>query len=63
MSMSLREAAAAAASASAELDPLAPVLPADGTIVARLAEIAVRARSGRVDVAGVRGSADAALVA
>ncbi len=61
--MSLRDAAAAAAVAATELDPLSPVLPADGTPIARLADVVARSRSGRVDVAGVRGSGDAALVA
>src|SRR4051794_1111493 len=45
-----------------ELDPLPSVLPPDGVTVARLAAIASHAK-GRLDVAGVRGSADAAIIA
>jgi len=47
-----------------EIDPLPPVLPSDGVVVARFADIARRAtENARTDVAGVRGSADAALIA
>lgn len=49
----------------AELDPLPSVLPPEGIHVVRLAEVAAAARAtpARVDVAGVRGCADAAVVA
>lgn len=58
------EALARAAAATEELDALPPVLPPEGIEVTRLAEIARRsAREPRIDVAGVRGSADAALIA
>jgi transcription-repair coupling factor (superfamily II helicase) len=47
-----------------ELDPLPPVLPPEGVEVSRLSAIAARAKlDRRVDVAGVRGSADALVVA
>ena len=45
-----------------ELDPLPSVLPPEGVVVTRLAAIAAR-DDARVDVADVRGSADAAVVA
>ena len=45
-----------------ELDPLPSVLPPEGVVVTRLAAIAANP-APRVDVAGVRGSADAAVVA
>jgi transcription-repair coupling factor (superfamily II helicase) len=45
-----------------ELDPLPSVLPPEGVVVTRLSAIAAR-NDARIDVAGVRGSADAALVA
>ena len=47
---------------TAELDPLPSVLPPEGIVVERLAAIALRTEQ-RVDVAGVRGAADAALIA
>jgi transcription-repair coupling factor (superfamily II helicase) len=49
----------------AELEPLEPVLPPEGVIAARLRDVAERvvaAPAGMIDVAGVRGSAAAALV-
>lgn len=46
----------------AELDPLPSVLPPEGVVVTRLAVIAASAEA-RVDVADVRGSADAAVIA
>src|SRR5258708_7525076 len=49
-----------------ELEPLEPLLPPEGITASRLREVAARAkalRSGRLDVAGVRGSAGAALAA
>jgi transcription-repair coupling factor (superfamily II helicase) len=50
--------------AADELDPLPQVLPPEGVVVVRLAEITARAaKDGRVDVAGVRGCADALVVA
>ena len=56
-----------ASSAAAELDVLASVLPPEGVVVARLAEVVAKAKahgsSGRLDVAGVRGCADAAVIA
>ena len=49
---------------SESLDPLPTVLPPEGVAVTRLGDIVAPARSSdRVDVAGVRGSADALLVA
>ncbi len=45
-----------------ELDPLPNVLPPEGVVVTRLAAIAAR-EDARIDVADVRGSADAAVVA
>ena len=45
-----------------ELDLLPSVLPAEGVVVSRLAAIAARAAK-RTDVADVRGSADAAVIA
>ncbi|MBX3229905.1 MAG: transcription-repair coupling factor [Labilithrix sp.] len=50
------------AEAETELDPLPSVLPPEGVEVTRLAAIAART-DARVDVAGVRGAADAVLVA
>ena len=47
---------------SVELDPLPSVLPPEGVVVTRLAAIA-SLRAPRIDVAGVRGAADAALIA
>ncbi len=47
-----------------ELDQLPTVLPPEGVVVTRLAEIAARATGNeRIDVAGVRGCADAAVIA
>ena len=49
-----------------ELEPLAPLLPPEGITASRLREVAARAkalRGERLDVAGVRGSAGAALAA
>ncbi|MBS2020053.1 MAG: transcription-repair coupling factor, partial [Deltaproteobacteria bacterium] len=52
------------AGAAAELDVLASVLPAEGVVVTRLAEIVTKAKAAaRLDVAGVRGCADAVIVA
>ena len=51
---------------SLELEPLAPILPPEGVIAARLRDVASRAKglgAGRLDVAGVRGSAGAAIAA
>jgi len=45
-----------------ELDPLPSVLPPEGVVVTRLSAIAAR-KDTRIDVADVRGSADAAVVA
>ena len=45
-----------------ELDPLPAILPAEGVVITRLADIAARTAL-RTDVADVRGSADAAIVA
>ncbi|MBX3186432.1 MAG: transcription-repair coupling factor [Labilithrix sp.] len=48
----------------AELDALPAVLPPEGVLVTRLAEIAARSVSEpRLDVAGVRGAADALVIA
>src|SRR6185295_18836025 len=44
-----------------QLDPLPPVLPPEGVVVTRLVDLASM-RAPRVDVAGVRGAADAAIV-
>jgi transcription-repair coupling factor (superfamily II helicase) len=49
-----------------ELEPLPSLLPPEGIVASRLREVAARARalsSGRLDVAGVRGCAGAALAA
>lgn len=47
-----------------ELDPLPSILPAEGVIVTRLASIANGSlHEPRIDVADVRGSSDAALIA
>jgi transcription-repair coupling factor (superfamily II helicase) len=54
-----------ASSPSPELDPLPSLLPPEGVTAAPLRDVVARVealRSGRVDVAGVRGSAAAALV-
>jgi transcription-repair coupling factor (superfamily II helicase) len=51
---------------SALLEPLEPILPPEGVVAVKLADIAARANAngaGRVDVAGVRGSGAAAVVA
>src|SRR4051812_38643275 len=50
--------------ASVELDPLPNVLPHEGVVVTRLSQIVERAaRERRTDVAGVRGCADALVIA
>src|SRR5262249_10131188 len=57
---------APSAPAPEELEPLASLLPPEGVVASRLREVASRAgdlRSGRLDVAGVRGCAGAALAA
>jgi transcription-repair coupling factor (superfamily II helicase) len=57
---------AAAAPAPAELEPLPPLLPPEGVVAMRLRDVVSRVRSagpGKTDVAGVRGSAGAALAA
>ena len=47
----------------AELDALPSILPDEGVVVTRLAEVAARAAAApRLDVAGVRGCADALIV-
>jgi transcription-repair coupling factor (superfamily II helicase) len=49
-----------------ELEPLPSLLPPEGIVASRLREVAARARAlsgGRLDVAGVRGCAGAALAA
>ena len=47
-----------------DLDVLPSVLPPDGVVITRLSDVAARAStSQRVDVAGVRGCADALLIA
>ncbi len=49
-----------------DLDPFPPILPPEGVVARRLRDVAARAQSlqsGRLDVAGVRGSAGAALAA
>ncbi len=52
---------------AAELDPLPSVLPPEGIRVSRLSEVtsavAALGGRGRVDVAGIRGCADAAVIA
>ncbi|MBX3259001.1 MAG: transcription-repair coupling factor [Labilithrix sp.] len=55
-------AVALARASAEELDPLPPVLPPEGVVVTRLSAIAARAEA-RIDVADVRGSADAAVIA
>jgi len=53
-----------ASTAAAELDVLASVLPPEGVVVTRLAEVVAKAKaSSRLDVAGIRGCADAAVIA
>jgi transcription-repair coupling factor (superfamily II helicase) len=55
-----------AAATAGEVDPLGPILPPEGVRAVRLADVASRVRelaNGRLDVAGVRGGAGAALVA
>jgi hypothetical protein len=48
----------------AELDALPSVLPPEGVVVTRLGDLAARsAAQPRVDVAGVRGAADALVIA
>ena len=57
---------AAAAPASAELEPLPPLLPPEGVVAMRLRDVVSRVRAagpGKTDVAGVRGSAGPALAA
>jgi transcription-repair coupling factor (superfamily II helicase) len=49
-----------------EVEPLPPLLPPEGVVAVRVRDVASRVRatsSGRVDVAGVRGSASAAVAA
>src|SRR5580704_3360593 len=49
-----------------ELEPLPSLLPPEGLVASRLRDVAARAkalRTGRLDVAGVRGCAGAAVVA
>jgi len=53
---------ALARATSEELDPLPSVLPPEGVVVTRLAALAART-DARIDVADVRGSADAAIIA
>jgi transcription-repair coupling factor (superfamily II helicase) len=51
---------------SAEHDPLPPIVPPEGVTAARLADVASRLAArgaGRVDVSGIRGSADAFMLA
>ncbi|HEX7665241.1 MAG TPA: DEAD/DEAH box helicase, partial [Polyangiaceae bacterium] len=51
---------------SALLEPLEPVLPPEGVVASKLGDVArrtIEASSGRVDIAGVRGSGSAATVA
>jgi len=53
-------------SATEELEPLPPLLPPEGVVASRVRDVAARARTleaGRLDVAGVRGSAAAAVAA
>jgi transcription-repair coupling factor (superfamily II helicase) len=55
-----------AAPRAEELEPLPPLLPPDGIVAARLRDVVARVKGlagGRVDVAGARGSAPAALAA
>ena len=50
----------------AELEPLPPLLPPEGIVASRVRDVAARVKTleaGRIDVAGVRGSAGAALAA
>ncbi len=57
---------AAQRTAPVELDPLASLLPPEGVVAARIRDVAARVRglrTGRVDVAGVRGCAGAAVAA
>jgi len=54
--------AQAAPSPLEELDPLPPLLPPEGVVVTRLSAIAARS-DRRVDVADVRGAADAVVIA
>ncbi|MGD0528121.1 MAG: hypothetical protein ABSE49_23510, partial [Polyangiaceae bacterium] len=62
----LAEGAASPLSAE-ELEPLAPILPPEGITASRIRDVAARTkalgRSGRVDVAGVRGCAAASVAA
>jgi len=56
----------ARAAAPEELEPLPPLLPPEGVVASRLGDVAARARSlraERLDVAGVRGCAGAAVAA
>ena len=52
---------------AADLEPLEPVLPPEGIVATRLRDVAARVREakrgGRVDVAGVQGSAAGAVLA
>src|SRR4051812_18724974 len=57
-----RAGAIALPQAPDELDPLPSVLPPEGVVVTRLSEIASRPDL-RIDVADVRGGADAAVIA
>ncbi|HEY6461765.1 MAG TPA: transcription-repair coupling factor, partial [Polyangiaceae bacterium] len=53
-------------SAPEEAEPLPTLLPPEGIVAARLRDVAARAKAldaGRIDVAGVRGSAGAAVAA
>ncbi|MEO8799938.1 MAG: hypothetical protein ABI551_18725, partial [Polyangiaceae bacterium] len=48
------------------LEPLEPILPPEGIIAVKLSDVARRAlesSTGRIDVAGVRGSGSAATIA
>jgi transcription-repair coupling factor (superfamily II helicase) len=56
----------APAPAPEELEPLPPLLPPEGVVASRLRDVAGQARSlraARLDVAGIRGCADAAVAA
>jgi transcription-repair coupling factor (superfamily II helicase) len=56
----------APAPAPEELEPLPPLLPPEGIVASRLRDVAGQARSlrgARLDVAGIRGCADAAVAA
>ena len=56
----------APAPAPEELEPLPPLLPPEGIVASRLRDVAGQARSlrgGRLDVAGIRGCAGAAVAA